>query len=199
MKGGDPLRPLTPCHSHTKVTPSFVSGIFCSFPPFLCHLTSLPPPNPPVPPTQQPATSLFSFSLLWPCPRPTPLCVHAVHLGPVSPPPPFTKHFDSLPGHCLSLHLCYPCPPSVSPSKWLLWKQVYLEMAGPFSYMIVSAWASVRPPFRSSGSRLMHTHFTCEGFFFFGTKPLLQTLLPWLQPVRTTDTMIETVAMATPG
>ena len=34
---------------------------------------------------------------------------------------------------------------------------------------------------------------------FICTKPLLQTLLPWLQPARTTDTMTDTVAMATLG
>lgn len=151
---------LTPCHSNTKVTPGggdgaegrsgqrgergrkrktqtpfFVCRIVCLLAPFLCHLTL------PSSPLLAVSDLSLSSSLLWPCPLPhslfTSFCMAGIYLGMTTPPS--SLYLTTLfPSWATSPPSSFSFPPLVLPltpflpllSKWLLWKRVYLEMAG---------------------------------------------------------------------
>lgn len=116
-------------------TPSFVCRIVCLLIPFFCHLTL------PSSPLLAVSDLSLSSSLLWPCPllipHSLPFVWQASTLEIITPPP--SLRLIPFLGYLLHLQTYLHLFPSISPashafslllSMWLLWKQVYLEIAG---------------------------------------------------------------------
>ncbi len=90
--------------------------------------------------SQRPLSFFISFVVLPPSHSPfTSFCLGGIYLEIIIPPPSLHLPPYSLLGLPLHLQAYLPLFPSISPpspsfspllSKWLLWKQVYLEMAG---------------------------------------------------------------------
>lgn len=132
-----------------RETSSFVCRIVCSLTPFLCHLTL---PSSPLLAVRDPLLS-SSFVALPPTHFPFSffclVCFYFRIITPLSLPYSLVRH--QLPFHLRAYLLRFP---SISPScslsplslsKWLLWKQVYLEMAGGKLFLrFVCAYVSVK-------------------------------------------------------
>lgn len=182
----------------------FVCRIVCLLVPFLCHLTL------PSSPLLVVSDLSLLFSLLWPCPLlalcSLPFVWQAFCLEIIPPPSSLRLAPWSLLGLLLLLQtylLLFPFispPHSLAPllSKWLLWKQVYLEMAGDvalcLSFLMLLVHEKVRAPVRVCtlivykcvclcmhcvcvcvppsllwGSTHSYMHFTSEGFYLYQT------------------------------